>query len=323
MSAPLITSPRLQYLLIAILLALTLLASFVAEASRLEHRLLDDDAYPVALAAMTDGKLVEVVGADARRQMMTGMQGERVDASEANVVLAKGVAFADGVLRVAASQVAVIEPEKRPALVASSFRGRGAGGTLIEATLEPERDYKDVVMVVVFFAPDGRYEISAQSIGDLTAGQRHNASARTPVAYDYRNYQINYTFLFFNNEGEIVTDLRSQATPLVNRIFRDFYRNLIESYQAANVDQSVPARLVHRYPIDFEDLKGRYFGGQNSAVFTLGIDDAGMVESVETTSEITPELLARCERSMKQWLFLPELKDGFPVSSLARVPVSW
>ncbi len=295
----------------------------VSNASSLDHRWLDNSAYPVALTALKEGKLIEISSADSQIQIAEDDNGNRIDFSATRMQLAKGSRFAEGEIRVASSRAVVLEDTSRAGFIASSFTSPEPEGMLVEASLSPSRSYSNVVMAAVFFTNEGVYEVSAQSIGDLVAGQSRRIALRSPVVYDYVNHDINYTLLFFSEEGEIVSDIRRRATPLVNRMFEDFYGNVIASFQTVNELSDRPVSVVHRYPINFEGLEKLTSKQRGKTYFTLSIDEMGLVKSVKTDAKLNAKLLARCERSLKEWLFLPRIQDGFPVAASARVPVYW
>lgn len=295
----------------------------VINASVLDHHLLDDSAYPVALAAIKDGKLIEISSAHSEALTAQDDAGNRIDINDTRMELAKGARFSDGQIRVVSSEAIVLKEDEDVVSIASRFASRKPEGIQVEANLTPSRDFSNVVMATVFFTEGGLYEMVAQSIGDLQGGKTHAISLKSPTVYDYVNHSINYTFLFFSEEGEIVSDVRKRATPLVNRIFEDFYEKLITGFQMANGASDRSASLVHRYPIDFAGLDRLVSKKSGKTVFTLSIDEAGLVKSVEVEDKLNPKLLERCQRSLKEWLFLPRLQDGFAVASKARIPVYW
>lgn len=295
----------------------------VINASVLDHHLLDDRAYPVALAAIKDGKLIEISSAHSEALTAQDDAGNRIDINDTRMELAKGSGFAQGQIRVVSSEAIVLKEDEDVVSIASRFAARKPQGIQVEANLTPSRDFSNVVMATVFFTEGGLYELVAQSIGDLQGGRTHAISLKSPTVYDYVNHTINYTFLFFSEEGEIVSDVRRRATPLVNRMFEDFYGKLITGFQMANGVSDRSVSLVHRYPIDFAGLDRLVSKKSGKTIFTLSIDETGLVQSVEAEEKLNSKLLERCQRSLKEWLFLPRLQDGFAVASKARIPVYW
>lgn len=287
----------------------------------LDHPSLGDRGYPVALAAIENGQLLEIVAADAARQVALDAGGRSIGFDDTKLLFAKGAGFAEGELKIASSQAHILRDE--PHESASAYRSKGSDGTLIEATLIPTRNYSNVVMAAVFYSFEGRREVSAESIGDLVAGQETYVSLLNPEDYDYANQEIEYTLLFFSDQGEIVSDFRKRSGMLIDQMFEEFYRELVYEYQVANEQSNRNASLVHRYPINFAGLEKALSKQHGSTSFVLNVNEMGIVTNVETVADLASPLRERCERSFREWLFLPQIRDGFAEPSRVSVPVHW
>lgn len=292
--------------------------------AKLEHDWLGGDAYPVALAAVKGGQLFDLAIADALSESASDKTGKRIDYSETNLVLAKGQTFAEGEIRVTSRDIAVTDGVDKQSIYAARFGSRlRANGMEVSLGLIPTRDYTDVVMAAVFSTDDGSYEIAAQSLGCLQANRKARVKLRTPKVYDYRNHLINYTVLFFADQGEVVSNLRKSGTPQVNWMFEDFYGELVAAYQMNNRSTSRGVSVVHRYPIVTDDLKPKEWPSGSSTNFILRIEASGLVSSVVADEALDGDLMRRCEKTLKEWLFLPKLEEGFPVASTVKIPVHW
>ncbi len=290
-------------------------------AGGLDHPSLSSSDFPVALAAIEKGKLLEIVAADSSGQIALDENGNSIEFPDTKLILAKGQAFAEGKLEIAASSAHILD--NAPSSKASAYRSGQSDGTLVEVTLVPTRDYSNVVMAAVFFTFDGRREISAESIGDLQAGRETHVSLMNPEVYDHSSQQIEYSLLFFSDEGEIVSEFRRRSSLLVAQMFEEFYREFVHGYALANEEPNRPVSLVHRYPMDFEGVESAASKQSGSTFFTLSVDETGLVSRVDTDDSLPVALRERCERSLNEWLFLPKISEGFAAPSKVRVPVHW
>lgn len=293
----------------------------IATAGLLDHPKLKTDDYPVALAALDSGKLLDIVAADSSTQEALDSQGSSIDVSSSKLFLAKGSEFAEGEIKVASSSAHALGESQNASL--STYRQIESEGTVIEATIVPTRNYTNVVMAAIFFTYDGRHEIVAESIGDLAAGSENYVSLMNPASYDFSSQKIEYSLLFFSDQGEIVSEFRKRASILVDQMFYEFYREFVASYQLGNRELSRGVSLVHRFPMDFSGMEDAVAKQNGTTYFTLDIDETGLVSEIRANEHLNDRLRERCERSLKEWLFLPAIKDGFAERSSVRVPVHW
>ena len=90
-----------------------------------------------------------------------------------------------------------------------------------------------------------------------------------------------------------------------------------------NRELSRGVSLVHRFPMDFSGMEDAVAKQNGTTYFTLDIDETGLVSEIRANEHLNDRLRERCERSLKEWLFLPAIKDGFAERSSVRVPVHW
>jgi hypothetical protein len=192
--------------------------------------------------------------------------------------------------------------------------------TAVGLRLKGSEDYEDVLLGLLFFDNMGSHELFVRGVGALKAGEERSLAYHIPAAFDASRAQVNYAVLLFCPEGEIVTEGRRQMTPFLNGMFESFYSELIFAYQENSGGRDRPVSLVQQYPVS-ADLGTDRPLATNPVYFTLSVDERGFVKRIESSVDLPAELYVACERSFREWLFLPRLEAGFPMQSRVRVPV--
>ncbi len=288
----------------------------------LDHELLDLSAYPLAPAAFLDDKLYSVVDGTGGRAVIDRDGQDTLLPEDSVVHLVKGEAFADGVVEVLASRVEPTRSKPRLLALGGAYqRSRGSiAGTRVSVEFRPSADFQEATLGILFFNDFGQRALHIQGLGDLQAGVVLNEEFELPFAYDDRREAIRYALLFFSSQGEIVTGGREPMTPFLNRMFDDFYSDLVMSYQASRPSETVPVSLAHRFPVEVDDSLIRSASG-DTLYFMLEIDELGKVAKIVPEDNLEESLLKACSASLQEWLFLPRLEDGFLVRSQVRVPL--
>lgn len=287
----------------------------------LDHDSLGDEAFPLAPVALVEGRLYDVVSGD-RGRAIVGREGlEALAPKGARLCFAKGERFADGMIEVSESAVNFEKmARKKRSWRAGLLKGESGRSTAVSLRFRATRDYEDVTLCLLLFNDLGERAIEVQGIGDLMGEVESEESFEIPVAYDSERGAISYYFLFFTAEGEIVTNGREAMTPFLNRLFRDFYMEVVVGYMQAEGTSDAPVKLAHRYPV-FVDPKWVAQDAPDFYYFTLEVDEQGFVSDIVPEAPVDEALLLACRRSLQEWLFLPKLRSGLPVKSRVRVPI--
>lgn len=288
----------------------------------LDHSYLSAEAYPLVPAHLAKGEVLQVVSGRNGRVLTESADGKRIGVSHAELVLLKGERFAGGMVQVVHSRVRAVERVSGSAAVSAGYYTNPPTEkqTAVSLKLRASENFEDVLLGMLFFDESGRHEFFLRSVGVLRGGEENTLDYHIPVAFDVSRSEVNYAFLFFCPEGEIVTEGRRQMTPFLNGMFESFYSELVYAYQENTGNRNRPVSLVQKYPV-FADLGSGSSLAIEPAYFTLSVDERGFVEAVESTDDLPAELYSACERSFREWLFLPKLEGGYPVPSRVRVPV--
>jgi len=306
------------------MLAFALGSNCPASRGGLLHEVAGGDAYPVAPVAIVDGRIYEVVSGSLGRAVVRSGGVLSLLPEGAGVHLAKGERFAAGMIEVQKSRVEQVRIDARSDDYSRSFAPEtdSAMGTRVSLVYSPAKDYEDVTLALLLYNDAGERALHLQQLGDLRAGEMASESFEMAVAYDYGGLAARFAFLFFSPQGEIVTPGRRSVTPIVNMMFEEFYAEIVSAYIAKRTDGVVPLSLVHRYPIALPSATKAKDPSGKKARFEITVDHRGLVTSVKPLDRVERRLEEACLQSMKHWLFMPRLEDGFPVASRARVPVA-
>lgn len=290
----------------------------------LDHALLGAEAYPLAPVHLSGGKVWEVVSGTKGRVVVEKTDGSRATVKSPRLSLLKGELFAEGMVEVLESSVNKTESVLHGGGLSNGFYSKRLLElkTAIFVRLLPSEDFDDVMLGVLFFDELGGHELILNDVGALKAGAERSLSFRIPGAFDTTRSRVNYAVLLFCPEGEIVTNGRRQMTPLLNSLFESFYSELVYAYRNKNLEANLPVSLVQQYPV-FADASETNESPESPVYFTLSVDERGFVSGVKASEVLSDDVFAACERSFREWLFLPRLSGGYPRPSQVRVPVSF
>lgn len=289
----------------------------------IDHSFLDVEAFPLMPVHFSKGEAHAVVSGRNGRVVVEKRDGIRATVGNPKLSLLKGRQFAGGIVRVSESSVnrddrMLRETSASAGYFSKEFRESRTG---ISMTLLPSEDYENVILGMLFFDGRGGSELFIQNIGTLEAGNQRAVSFHVPVAYDTSRVSVNYAVLLFNHEGEIVTDGRREMTPLLNTMFESVYSELVYAYQENNANENVPVSLVQKYPL-VADVDQTGLVDRSPVYFTLTVSSRGFVDGITASRELSDDVYAACERSFREWLFLPKLENGYPSPSRVRIPVT-
>lgn len=288
----------------------------------LDHSYLSAEAYPLAPAHLAKGEVMQVVARKNGRVIAERADGSRTSVSNEELGLLKGERFAGGMVKVVESRVRVVERVSSKSAVNAGYYTKPPMElqTAVSLILKASENYDDVLLGMLFFNDLGEHEFFVRNVGSLASGEVRTLSYNIPAAFDASRAEVNYAVLLFCPEGEIVTEGRRQMTPFLNGMFESFYSELVFAYQENSGSRDRPVSLVQQYPVT-ADLGTDGPLAADPVFFTLSVDERGFVKRIESSVDLPAELYAACERSFREWLFLPKIEAGFPRPSRVRVPV--
>ena len=309
---------------LAVVLAAALAPEGIAETrwlGGLDHEALDATAYPLAPAAIVDGELYDVVADGSGRLYYAGDKEGALAAGEA-VFLCKGEVFADGLIEVERSVFSLSGRSEPRGATREGLAEEITGVSLlvVDLRLRASRRFEDVTVGLLFYDDYGYSGLELRRIGRVESGGLQRCLFEVAGPVGLMSGVTRCALLFFGAGGEIVSDARGALTPMLNRFFEGWYQELVYAYQQRVGLVSNPVKLVHRYPVLF-DAGARVGERDEPIVFKLLVDELGFVVQGDTEADVEPGLRQACELSLREWLFLPRLENGFPVRSRVRVPV--
>lgn len=201
--------------------------------------------------------------------------------------------------------------------------GQVSMGTLSEkstfkATIVPTRDYADCYLALVFFdaaflkgdtdAPG--FTLSFEKIGDVKAG----VPSKVDTSFAYINFaakRLAYVPLFFSHGVEIRSNFSDSVARVFRRVEAIQHERILEAYRQKHPKDTVKAAPYLRFPFIFADGHDPLKMPPTLRVeFTVTED--GTVEDVAKNGEIPMAEWEVIQRTIRGWLFLPQLVNGLP-----------
>jgi hypothetical protein len=203
-----------------------------------------------------------------------------------------------------------------------------------EARIRATRDIENVYAVALCMPvsalnSDARtldfINISFKDIGSLRASQERELKIDVNFVPDYLGSDDAFVLMpiFYSNGYEIRSNLGPDIYTYFRRQEEILHRNLLAQYLENNAGKSLKHTPVIRFlpyltPDAFQRL------GPVDVAAVLTIDVSGLVRSVTfVPDELDAEAAACLTGGLKDWLFLPPLKDGNPTPFRIRVPLKY
>ncbi len=196
-------------------------------------------------------------------------------------------------------------------------------GSHYETKVVASRAYSGCFLVILFFdrdylsgeTDDSGATVAFEKIGDLPAGVETKVEA--DFAYiDFKHRNLTYIPLFFSHGTELRTSFADDSAQLFRHIEMLRHRKLIPYYFQKNPRTTAPAQPYLRFPPIFPagtDLSA--LPPELKVDYT--VTSEGTVEGVRLSQTVPADVLAGIQRAVQGWLYVPQLANGQPMTSLA------
>jgi hypothetical protein len=198
------------------------------------------------------------------------------------------------------------------------------GWSHFAADLSADRDLEDVFVALVVFESDAvntddppRLAVLGVPVGRLKQGVKRRVSSVLPALNSQR--QVSFAALVFCRQGQVRSSGPEQmVSRFFDRVERHTLQQTINQRILARVD--APLQVLRLLPIRLSDeLTERYRGRTVRARLQVGID--GSVQGVEMIQRDERELQRELEPQLRNWLFVPPMKDGLIVRQQVVLPL--
>ena len=197
------------------------------------------------------------------------------------------------------------------------------------AILTPSESHQDCYVAVLFFSADflkgldplPHISVVFQHIGDLPAGKPKKLSMR--FGYMDLDKTKNMTFfpLIFSHGQEIQSNHGELSAQFFRRLELMRHEKMIADYKAKNAGKDAPlkpyVRVMPKFPDQFDLTK---LPALVHASFM--VDEDGTVYSVQVEDPVDHEAEKAIHSALRGWLFFPRIKEGRPVRTMVRIPIS-
>jgi hypothetical protein len=183
-------------------------------------------------------------------------------------------------------------------------------------------------MAVVFYrndptgAPDyGTIKMAFKQVGDLPA--KRETSVTIHDSYKGSEGQTAYFFPLVYSKGlEIRTDYCEDSARFFRRSEMAAHEAILAQYRQQNPSSDRPASVYLRFQPEFPNgFNVRTLPSVITAKFA--VTETGEVDSLELDQVLDVEADHAIRRAINGWLFLPRLKNGYPVRALIQIPLSF
>jgi hypothetical protein len=197
-----------------------------------------------------------------------------------------------------------------------------------ECTLVSNEAHPDCYLAVIFFQNDASGNpdasttaIAFRQIGDLAAGRETKVTVNSGyiVAPDVHFY---YFPLVYSKGLEIRSDLSEVAAGYFRRGEMTAHEAMLAKYRQQNPTADRPAIPYLKFQPELPvDVAPNSLPPTVNAKFA--VTETGEVDSIELDQVLDIKADREVRRALNGWLFLPRLKKGYPVRSMAQVPLSF
>ena len=183
---------------------------------------------------------------------------------------------------------------------------------LFDATLDSDYRLEDVFLVLYLETEQARKTIFLMEVGELEPGKAVPVSAAVPMGAPLGGGH--YTLHLFSGgpevlQSEIPFDKREAAL------------DRMVAKRVENVHDAAPRLFMGPPPVYPPTLKKANRRGQ--AVIAIRIGANGAVYDPKVASATDPAFGEAALAAVRRWRFLPRVRDGLPVETLANVPFNF
>ena len=194
------------------------------------------------------------------------------------------------------------------------------------ADLVPDRTLRNCYAVLVTFERDFLLEyerkplcgFSFKEIGAVAADDETHISIRIPVLETRK--PTSFFIMLFSNGQEIKTSDTPLASLFFDRLDRWEHRNAVERHLKENPGANRMALKFRVYP-PLIGMPPDAFKAGLQVIAKVAIDRSGLVDEVYIKGGFDDATISTIEGSIREWLFLPKLRDGRPIECVVRFPV--
>jgi len=197
-----------------------------------------------------------------------------------------------------------------------------------EATVVASGDLPDCFIAVVFYRlkPDGTPDphstaIAFGEIGSMAAGRP--TGVRIDCSYIAPSGTRYYLFPLVFSEGiEVRTNMVEHAARYFRLSEMLAHGEILSRYRKQHPDSDHPAALYLRIPPLLPDgVDPMALPSTINASFL--VTGTGEVDSLRIDATLAPSVEASIRRAINGWLFLPRLRQGEPLPTMMRLPLSF
>jgi hypothetical protein len=195
-------------------------------------------------------------------------------------------------------------------------------------TLVAAEPHADCFIAVVFYCNDANdvpdpasTRIAFKKVGDLLPG--HPAQVTINEGYKGTLGRKFYYFPLVYSKG---LEIRSDCSEVSARFFRRSemiaHEAILDQYRQQYPSTDRPASAYLRFQPEFPDSFDMH-ALPGVVVAKFAVTETGEVDSVEFDVKLDKEADHAIRRALEGWLFLPRLKNGYPVRTMIQVPLSF
>jgi TonB family protein len=186
------------------------------------------------------------------------------------------------------------------------------GRFVFNANLKASRTLDNVVLVFVLESKDIGNSLYMMGIGHLDAHVSKRVSIDEITNYKLFGVRLGAVHLFVGGKevfNSTITDSKWESQ----------LDRMISSRTTGVQDAELKALYVYD-PIYPPELKGKI---QGKAMVACEVDEHGKVLNASVTSTTNPAFGTAAIEAVRQWRFVPRVKDGHPIDAQAQVPIDF
>ncbi len=270
-----------------------------------------------------NGFLMPIIGA-TKKQALIELNGEKTPVLDKNTfIFEREDQFAPG-------SIIISDPYAEYEFLMPPVSKMMNMGSLFIAKLTPSISYKNCYVVLVLYDrqfiegtnPDPIAGFYFRNIGELKANKRKSIrvdlnSSDIPTSAMHR---VHYFFMLFADGQEIKTNNREIPEIFFRRLELRNHKIVVQRYCA---DHQNGDFAIRRY-VDPKPVLPKMIGEKDlpeSILVTFSVTSSGIVEGVRWDHKTPNEASRSIDKTLSEWLFIPQIKNGLPVSAEVEVPI--
>jgi hypothetical protein len=271
---------------------------------------------PGLAVAYVGGRRLPIVAFDGHSPVVAA-EGSRRTGRDAPISIVPGGGFGAGF-------VAVKEAEaNREQLTYDIYGSKSTRAfTAFDATLTADRDMDDVYLLLLVYEDLGgiydtapKVAIVGTGVGRLEAGRQRSVSAEFPPMNSAQ--KLYWTALIFSG-GSAIRSTRGNS--VLDALFDAVDHVGLKKAIAGRSSGSHPPMVYRYFPLKFgDDLRGRLAG--QTVNLRIRVAPDGTFDYLDASAGVDPSLAAEAAAQLRQWLFVPRIKDGSAEEGSVVLPV--